>query len=303
MERRKMCFGWAGLFAVLVATGCEREMAQTLSYRDSTMKVMREALDAGVEAGAAGGGSIDLGDPTGWATLKGRFTLQGSPPPRSPLLVNKDTEVCAPGGVQILDESIVVSGSGGIKDVLIWVSTELPTEDQRWEHPDYAAMKFGEVEFDQKACIFLSHVAAFRSSQRVKVLNSDSVGHNTNIDSKRGAAAANFSVPSNSFAYYEPQRPSPAPIPVSCSIHPWMKAWMMVCDHPYFAVTDAEGNFEIKNVPAGVELEFRVWQEAARLTDVSVNGESTTWSKGRFPLTLSPEETREISVVVDSSAL
>ena len=117
------------------------------------------------------------------------------------------------------------------------------------------------------------------------------------------AAAANFTVPANASVPYDPRAASPAPIPVSCSIHPWMKAWMMICDHPYFAVTQEDGSFEIKNVPAGVELEFRVWQEAAGyLEEVSVNDESTKWSKGRFKLSLSPEESYDMNVVVDSSA-
>ena len=52
------------------------------------------------------------------------------------------------------------------------------------------------------------------------------------------------------------------PGPVSCSIHPWMTAYWLVLDHPYFAVTDENGNFEIKNAPAGTQ-KVVVWQEAA----------------------------------------
>ena len=50
------------------------------------------------------------------------------------------------------------------------------------------------------------------------------------------------------------------PIAISCNIHPWMKGYMCVFDHPYFAVTDDDGNFEIKNVPAG-KLQMVIWQE------------------------------------------
>jgi hypothetical protein len=277
-------------------------MAPTLSYDDTTPIAMRKALEAGLESvGEAGGQS--LGEPTGWANLRGSFKIQGAPPSRVALLVNKDTEVCAPGGAQILDESVVVGSSSGIKNVLVFVSSKLPSDDPRWEHPDYAATKSSEMEFDQKNCIFLTHVAAFRATQRVKVMNSDPIGHNTNIDSKRGAAGRNFLVAANSYTYYEAGAASPAPFPVSCNIHPWMKAWMMVCDNPYFAVTNENGEFEIPNVPAGVELEFRVWQEASgNLENVIVNGQAETWSKGRFTLSLSPEENREMNVVVDSSA-
>ena len=288
----------------LLFTGCARETAPLLSYSDTTPVAMRSTLEEGLAAGG-GGVAATLGDPTGWATLRGKFTVQGSPPSRSALSITKDPEVCAPGGIQVLDESVMVGPSGGIQNVLVFVSSKLPQDDPRWEHADYADSKYSEVEFDQKACIFLSHVKAFRATQKVRVLNSDPVGHNTNIDSKRGAASANFTVPANSSAIYEPGAASPAPYGVVCSIHPWMSAWMMSCDNPYFAVTDAEGNFEIKNLPAGVELEFRVWQESSKFSfaqQVSVNGQAAKWSKGKFKMALAAEEEHELSVVVDGSA-
>jgi hypothetical protein len=52
----------------------------------------------------------------------------------------------------------------------------------------------------------------------------------------------------------------PRPIKVQCNVHNWMSAWVYVADHPYFAVTDEHGNFEIKNAPAG-SVKMAVWQE------------------------------------------
>jgi hypothetical protein len=49
------------------------------------------------------------------------------------------------------------------------------------------------------------------------------------------------------------------PVQVSCNIHPWMKGYIRVFDHPYFAVTDEDGNFEIKNAPAG-KWHLALWQ-------------------------------------------
>ncbi|MEX0820057.1 MAG: methylamine utilization protein, partial [Pirellulaceae bacterium] len=86
--------------------------------------------------------------------------------------------------------------------------------------------------------------------------------------------------------------------------HPWMKASMMVCDHPYFAVTDADGSFSIPNVPAGVELEFRVWHEkAGYISSVSVDGASEKWSKGRFKRELADGDSVIMDVAIDASAL
>jgi hypothetical protein len=150
--------------------------------------------------------------------------------------------------------------------------------------------------------VFLSHVAAMRATQTMKVLNSDPVGHNTNLDSKRGAAPANILIAANGSQLYSPGKASPAPFSVSCSIHPWMKAWLMVCDSPYFAVTQEDGSFEIPNLPAGVPLEFRAWQEQVTyLQTVSVDGQPAKWSKGKFTQTLNADEVKEFNVTIDAA--
>ena len=298
MDTRKL-LGAALLLTSLA--GCARESAPALAYNDGAY-ALRDTLESGIEAGAAGG-AASLGDPTGWGTLAGTFSLNGQPPTLAQLNVDKDQGTCAPGGRVPPNEEVVLGSNNGIKNVLLFISSKLPQDDPNWEHEDYHAQKTGEVIFDQKACIFLSHVAAMRSTQTLKVLNSDNVGHNTKLDSIRGAKADNFIVPGNSSSTYAPGAASPNPFPVSCNIHPWMTAYLMVCDHPYFAVTDANGRFEIPNVPAGVELEFRVWHErAGYLKDVTVNGEAKTWSRGKFTQTLSEDQRLELSIQVPGEA-
>jgi hypothetical protein len=81
-----------------------------------------------------------------------------------------------------------------------------------------------------------------------------------------------------------------------------MRAYLITCDSPYFDVTDESGQFRIEDVPAGVELEFRVWQEKANfIQSVTVNGEEQRWRRGRFTLTLDPGQVYEMEVVVSAS--
>jgi hypothetical protein len=175
--------------------------------------------------------------------------------------------------------------------------------DPKCEHPDYAAKANAVLDFDQKNCVFLTHMFAMRSKQKAKILNSDPVGHNTNIQGGGRAGTINATIPSGSSATYEPGGEAPEPFGVSCAIHPWMSSRMIVRDSPYVAVTKPDGSFEIANIPAGVPVEFRVWQEKAKfLQDVSVNGKTEKWSKGRLKLTLQPDEQKELMVVVDASA-
>jgi hypothetical protein len=67
-----------------------------------------------------------------------------------------------------------------------------------------------------------------------------------------------------------------APMPVMCNIHPWMKGWIVVLDHPFAALSDENGDLTIKGLPAGEELVFRVWVEASEgsLGELTIDGDA-----------------------------
>jgi hypothetical protein len=85
----------------------------------------------------------------------------------------------------------------------------------------------------------------------------------------------------------EPER---QPGELTCDIHPWMKAYWMVLDNPYFAVTDDKGNFEIKNVPSGAQ-KVVVWQEA-----VAPNGFLTAASGDAVDIKASDTTTKDFTI-------
>jgi len=294
-----------GFLAVtLLAGGCARHLPPAERVQTTNVVALRAAFGGGAAETTATVAAV--AEPTGWATLKGTFKLEGTPPARTPLSVSKDHEVCAPGGKPVLSEELVVdSATNGIKDVVIYLVSpgKFPVGDPKWEHPDYAAKATATLDYDQKNCVFLTHMFAMRSKQKAKVMNSDPVGHNTNIQGGGRAAAINATIPSGESTPYEPGGESPEPFAVACSIHPWMSARMIVRDSPYFAVTKPDGSFEIANVPAGVPLEFRVWQEKGKfLQDVKVDGKPEKWSKGRLKVTLQPGEPKELNVTVDAAS-
>ena len=290
--------------AVLVSAGCERPMPPAERVQTTNVTALRTAF--GGNAADATATAVAIAEPTGWATLKGSFKLEGTPPPPVPLAVSKDHDVCAPGGKQVVSEELIVdSATQGIKDVVIYLVSpaKFPVGDPKCEHPDYAASATATLDYDQKNCIFLTHMFVMRTKQKAKVMNSDPVGHNTNIQATGRAAQINATIPSGSSTTYEPGGEAPEPFTVSCAIHPWMSARMIVRDSPYFAVTKPDGTFEIANVPAGVPLEFRVWQEKGKfLQDVKVEGKPEKWSKGRLKITLQPDEQKTLNVAVDAAA-
>ncbi len=268
--------------APMVGCGPQYEVASAPNM-DRAM-ALREMMGGGSDDAAGGGGPAGA-LPIGWVTLKGRVVYDGSPPPQTPLEIKSDVEVCG-GANAAKDESLVVGADGGIEGVLVFVDTKLPNEEP-WVHPEMGPG--GEpVEFDQKHCVFLSHVLAARVGQTVKILNSDPVGHNINLQPKVNAPM-NQIVGAGLSLDWVPKAQENRPFPASCSIHPHMKAYVIVRENGYFAVTDKQGNFEIPNLPAGVELELRFWQEKAGWVDgAEIDGNPI--KKGKIAVTFEPGE-------------
>ena len=273
----------------IVASGCAKETpASPVANMDVAMKLRKE-LSRGSKASAE---EAVAEEPTGFATLRGRFVIDGAPPPPVQLNVAADKEVCAPGGKPVFAHPVLVDDStGGIANVVIYARNIKPEH----AHEEMAPGKTDEVEFDQENCVFETHVLAMQTSQTVKVLNSDPVGHNTNI----ADAGFNATIPANGSVMFTAQREASLPIRAVCNIHPWMLAYMLPRDDSYFAVTKADGSFEIPNLPAGVTIEFQVWQEkTGPLQRVSLDGTSTAWKSGRFKLKLEPDQAKELAVTV-----
>lgn len=230
----------------------------------------------------------------GWGSLKGRFKIEGGVSTASKLTINKDMDVC--GKHDLRDETIVVNKSnGGISGVVVWLYTKRG-DDSPKVHPSYDESENSEVVLDNLNCRFEPHVCLLRTSQTLVVKNSDAVGHNTKIDTQANPAV-NRTIPSGADMKQEFETSERLPAGVSCSIHPWMKGWLVVQDSPYCAVTDADGNFEIKNLPSG-NWTFQFWHEGAGyIQEPIVNEKSQEWKKGRAELTIQGSETLELGEI------
>jgi plastocyanin len=239
-------------------------------------------------------------EPTGWATFRGQIQLTGAPPANPQLDVRGgDAEVCAPNAKKVFAEEVVVGATGGLKNVMVFLTSEI-SDEEPWTHP---SARFGANEpvvFDQKECVFLSHAIGVRVGQEFLIKNSDPIGHNTNVQTKDNLAF-NQTIPAGGQAKLVYKKPEKSPVSVSCSIHPWMRANLLVRNNGYFAITDENGEFEIPNLPAGVELEFRIWQEKVGfLSGVQIGDQKV--NKGRFLLTLSPNDPGANEVLLELDA-
>jgi hypothetical protein len=215
-----------------------------------------------------------------WATLSGRIVFDGKPPVPKPIDTTKDP-TCKE---KLTTENILVSPDGGLANAVIMLRTKkVPV------HPDYKAAK-GEVALDNKNCRFEPHVQVVQLAQQLMIKNSDPTGHNTNVApiQPRNTAFNQMLAQSAQPIPYKFAAEEGVPIPVKCNIHPWMSAWLVVREDPYAAVTDKDGRFTIKNLPAGKELEFRLWQEAAGyLKNATFKGGKTD-ARGTFKFKLKP---------------
>ena len=214
--------------------------------------------------GIMGLGSVSFAQ---WGTLKGQVLLNGDLPKIPPLVEKgnantKDAAVCAAEAVA--DEKLVVDPeTKGIANVVIYLAKK-PAK----VHPDLATSKEKEVIFDQKNCQFIPHVLTVHTDQVVRVKSDDAVPHNTHTKPLKNNSE-NFVVGANDRAgvLMKPMTlVEKTPVKVTCDLHPWMGAYWVILDHPYAAVTDAKGNFEIPNLPVGTH-EFMVWQESAGWLD------------------------------------
>ena len=275
---------------VILSTGCTQSTDLGRAPNEARADAIRVALRS-ASTDSSGESAAPVATGVGWATLRGRFVLDGTAPQLKPKTgVNKDTAVCAPGGQAPLDPVLLVDGNGGIANVAIYLRAAARVHES-------ALGPLESALFDQRACIFLTHVFAVRVGTPVQLKNSDPVGHNTNISGKN---SFNQSIPANELIVYTPRKEESVPQEVRCSIHPWMLSYMMPRNNGYFAVTAADGSFEIANLPAGEELEFQVWHESAagRGGAIVLQGpqaESLNWSnRGRFKIQLEQDQPRDL---------
>ena len=220
-----------------------------------------------------------------WGDLSGTFVVGGANPAAVAAVVNKDVAYC--GKYKLIDESLVVNPSnGGIRDVVVYIYVSR-TGKKPAVHPDYEKTAKAEVFLDNKECRFEPHVLTLRTSQTLLVGNSDPIGHNTNVTTLSNPAQ-NVLVPSGGKLKLNFSSEERLPVGIACNIHPWMNAIMVVKDDPYVGISDADGNFTIKNLPVG-KWTFQVWHKVpGYLSSVSVNNKATEWARGRVDVEIKP---------------
>jgi hypothetical protein len=189
------------------------------------------------------------------ARFKGRVKVEGEFPKLPPLVTAANAKSGCPA-VDIPDESVLIGPDGGLKNIVVWLR-KVP--DGVTPPPPSSA----PVVVDQKNCAFTPRIVGVQVGQPIRFTNSDSMLHNVHTNAfKSENPQINTGVPGNDSVGLKIDYAQPEALPVLtiCDLHGWMRCSHLVVNHPWFAVTDDKGEFEIGGLPDG-DLEFAVWGE------------------------------------------
>jgi plastocyanin len=165
--------------------------------------------------------------------------------------MNIDPACCARSPEPLLPEFLVVGAERGLANVVVRVAKGLPDAD--WPIPSEPAV------LDQDGCRYTPHVLGIRAGQTLKVLNPDRTFHNVRTTSKLNPVV-NLAMMADLTELTHVFEKAGEVFSVRCDVHPWMEGWIHVMANPFFAVTGADGRFEIKGLPAG-DYSFEAWHE------------------------------------------
>ena len=236
----------------------------------------------------------------GYGTLSGQIFVEGKVPAPEKANVNKDQAVCTADGNVIVDQSLMVGPNNELQGAFVMLLLK-PREDIK-VHPDLKAAPADEVVLDNNKCIFVPATLAVRTGQSVKLKNSDAVGHNCNVASFNNAI--NVNLPPNNDTSVKFEKSDKVPAVVKCDIHPWMVAYMLIRDDPYFAVTNADGKFTIEKIPAG-KWNFQFWHSrCGYMKDLQQGGKVIAGKRGEVEFEIKDGETLDLGkLLIEAKAL
>jgi hypothetical protein len=216
-------------------------------------QISRRVLLLGVAVLALAGSAVHAAD---WGSVKGRFVYKGTPK-NEKIQVNKDTEYCSQHNPIV--ETVTVGDDGGLENVFVYLV--VPRGKKATISPSYKTEGLEPKVLDNHFCRFEPHGMTVWTAEPFEIHNDDPIGHNTNGQNIAVNTKFNETVAQGTPIKKQFTKNEPTPTVITCSIHPWMNAVILIRDNPYMAVSGKDGSFEIKDLPAGPN-DFTLWHEA-----------------------------------------
>jgi hypothetical protein len=202
--------------------------------------------------------------------VRGVVRLAGSPPASAVMPATKDQETC---GKEQSSPRLVVGNEGGVANAVVWL--EEITAGKPWPNGQKWLV-------DQKGCRYDPHVAVVPVGANLEIVNSDPVLHNVHArthEAPRTVFNISLPLPGQRTPVDGKRLDKPGLLALSCEAgHPWMSGYLMVAAHPYYAVTGADGSFEIAGVPPGTYT-LRMWHEGVKVASYAASLQRYTFEE------------------------
>jgi hypothetical protein len=187
------------------------------------------------------------------ADVTGKVTLTGKAPVMKEIDMSGVKECAAQHVDPMTEQTVVASDKGELANVVISVKTDDP------DSLGGEASKTPAV-LDQKGCMYEPHVLPMMVGQKLVIKNDDAFLHNVH-SLPTVNPGFNFGQPNKDGGKDAPAQPKVAEnIKVKCDVHPWMSAWIVVLNNPFFSTSKEDGSFAIKGLPDG-EYTLVAWHE------------------------------------------
>ncbi len=219
-----------------------------------------EAPKAESAPATAAGGTATPDEANG-GTITGKVAFEGTKPVMKTIDMSA-TPYCerAHQGKPAKSEEVVVNDNGTLKNAFVYVKAGLP--DKNWQVPATP------VVLDQHGCMYQPHVVGIMTGQNLTIKTSDQTNHNIH-PMPQSNPEWNESQPPGAEDKTKTFARQEIMVPVKCNVHPWMRAYIGVVAHPFFAVTGDDGTYSLKGLPPGTYT-VTVWHEKYGTQDQQV---------------------------------
>jgi hypothetical protein len=233
--------------AILVAIGCGSGKPQEAAAVDEAAEAQQPAAPAAPATPPAASPEAPAG---GGGTITGSVRFMGAPPQAQAVKMDADPVCKQQHATPVMSEEVVVNQNGTLKNVFVYVKEGAQPA---------AAPPAAPVVLDQAGCWYKPHVFGIQVNQPLEIVNSDATLHNVNAKPAANQAF-NVAQPAKGMRTTKKFAKPEVGVKFKCNVHPWMSAYAVVLDHPYFAVTDDQGAFSITGLPAG-SYTLEAWHE------------------------------------------
>ncbi len=223
-----------------------------------------------------------------WADLQITFVYDAPDAPVRKRIAPLEGENCIPASLMPFSEELIVDpDTRGIQNVVMYLDPKNPSVLATDIPPELRRPPEEPSVMDARDCVFEPHVFISRAGQKLRLMNSDVYGHNPNFNFFANDAETRMHPPGHTveLEFSESER---APSPIHCNIHPWMRAYVLVFDHPYTGISNHQGVLRIEKLPVGKPIHFKVWHESMEksIDRVTFQEKPTLWPKGLVQWTL-----------------